>query len=91
MHPVLDFIAERWSSQADADPAVVLAVAVAVLILALVPVSWRLLRQAATIIHEMGHVSAALVSRRRISGIRLHADTSGSTSPGASPRAPGCC
>ncbi|WP_146338853.1 M50 family metallopeptidase [Nesterenkonia sp. NBAIMH1] len=89
MHPVLDFIAERWSSQADADPAVVLAVAVAVLILALVPVSWHLLRQAATIIHEMGHVSAALVSRRRISGIRLHADTSGSTLTWGKSQGPG--
>jgi Peptidase M50B-like len=40
---------------------------------------WRLARNAVTIAHEGGHAVAALCTGRRLSGIRLHADTSGVT------------
>ena len=40
---------------------------------------WRLARNAVTIAHEGGHALAALCTGRRLSGIRLHADTSGVT------------
>lgn len=89
MQTVLDFLGERWTSQADADPTLVLAITGAVVLLALVPRTWRVLRQAATIIHEMGHVFAALVSRRRVSGIRLHSDTSGATLTWGKSQGPG--
>ncbi|GAB3847157.1 M50 family metallopeptidase [Nesterenkonia populi] len=89
MQSVLDFLAERWSSQAEADPAMVLAITGVVALLTLIPRTWRLLRQAATIIHEMGHVFAALVSRRRVSGIRLHSDTSGATLTWGKSQGPG--
>lgn len=41
--------------------------------------AWRVARNAVTIAHEGGHALAALVTGRRLSGIRLHADTSGVT------------
>jgi cell division protein FtsW (lipid II flippase) len=41
--------------------------------------SWRLARHAITIAHEGGHALVALVSGRRLQGIRLHSDTSGLT------------
>ncbi|MGW2557852.1 M50 family metallopeptidase [Streptomyces sp. NPDC001514] len=40
---------------------------------------WRLSRNAITIAHEGGHGLIALVTGRRLQGIRLHSDTSGLT------------
>ncbi|MFE7711014.1 M50 family metallopeptidase [Streptomyces sp. NPDC057486] len=51
-----------------------------VALIAVVPnVLWRLSRNAITIAHEGGHGLIALVSGRRLEGIRLHSDTSGLT------------
>jgi hypothetical protein len=41
--------------------------------------TWRISRIAITIAHEGGHALASVLSGRRLEGIRLHADTSGST------------
>lgn len=79
MDEFIDFMAERWGAAADPDPTAVLALAGLVVVLMGVRRIWRVLRQASTIIHEMGHVLAAWVSGRRVSGIRLHSDTSGVT------------
>lgn len=75
----LSFILERFQAEADPDPAVILPVALGVVALTAIPRVWRVIRQAATIIHEMGHVVAAVCAGRRVSGIRLHSDTSGVT------------
>ncbi|ALC20965.1 M50 family metallopeptidase [Streptomyces pristinaespiralis] len=40
---------------------------------------WRLTRNAVTIAHEGGHGLVALLTGRRLQGIRLHSDTSGLT------------
>ncbi|GGY77901.1 M50 family peptidase [Streptomyces nitrosporeus] len=40
---------------------------------------WRLTRNAITIAHEGGHGLVALLTGRRLTGIRLHSDTSGLT------------
>ncbi|MFJ6794478.1 M50 family metallopeptidase [Streptomyces sp. NPDC091268] len=40
---------------------------------------WRLARNAVTIAHEGGHGLLALLTGRRLAGIRLHSDTSGVT------------
>ncbi|APY86445.1 hypothetical protein DCW30_18995 [Streptomyces alfalfae] len=40
---------------------------------------WRLARNAITIAHEGGHGLVALLTGRRLDGIRLHSDTSGLT------------
>ncbi|MBL1095840.1 M50 family metallopeptidase [Streptomyces coffeae] len=41
--------------------------------------TWRISRNAITIAHEGGHGLVALLSGRRLDGIRLHSDTSGLT------------
>jgi hypothetical protein len=43
------------------------------------PPLWRLSRNAITIAHEGGHGLIAVLTRRRLQGIRLHSDTSGLT------------
>ncbi|MBN1170650.1 MAG: M50 family metallopeptidase, partial [Micromonosporaceae bacterium] len=40
---------------------------------------WRLTRNFVTIAHEGGHALAAVLTGRRLSGIKLHSDTSGLT------------
>jgi len=47
--------------------------------LVLTPALWQRARHAVTIAHEGAHGLAALASGRRLSGIRLHSDTSGVT------------
>lgn len=68
-----------FGSQSDPDQWVVFATA-ALALAAVVPHNiWRLSRNAITIAHEGGHGVVALVSGRRLDGIRLHSDTSGLT------------
>ena len=38
---------------------------------------WRWTRTVPTIVHEGGHALVAVLTGRRLTGIRLHADTSG--------------
>lgn len=62
----------------------------ALALLAIVPHSvWRLSRNVVTIAHEGGHGLAALLTGRRLSGIRLHSDTSGLTVSSGRPHGPG--
>ena len=56
-----------------------LATALVALGLVLLPPAWALARHVVTIAHEGAHGVAALVGGRRLSGIRLHSDTSGLT------------
>src|SRR5215813_13225052 len=51
---------------------------VALLVVAWRP-SWRWARNAITIAHEGGHALVAVLSGRKLQGIRLHSDTSGLT------------
>jgi hypothetical protein len=71
---------DRVSAVAPA-PALGLVLGTAALALALtsVPSVWRRTRHLATIAHEGAHGLAALLSGRRLAGIRLHSDTSGLT------------
>lgn len=86
-------IAELWSrvvaTQPLPPPAVVLATAVVALVLVLVPWLWRVTRHLVTVAHEGGHAVAAVLSGRRLTGIRLHSDTSGLTVSRGRPRGPG--
>jgi hypothetical protein len=50
---------------------------------------WRLSRNAVTIAHEGGHGLVALLTGRRLDGIRLHSDTSGLTVSRGKPHGPG--
>lgn len=78
-HPVGD----AWGRLTTVAPApsggVVVLTAVVALALVLVPGAWVRTRHLVTIAHEGAHGVAALLSGRRLAGIRLHSDTSGLT------------
>lgn len=76
-------ITEMWDrlTGTQPDPSRWLIGAAALLALAAVLVErvWRVVRNAVTIAHEGGHGLLALLTGRRLEGIRLHSDTSGLT------------
>lgn len=53
------------------------------------PPAWRQTRQVVTIVHEGAHGAVAAAVGRRLSGIRLHSDTSGLTVSRGRPTGPG--
>ena len=63
--------------------------ALAAAVLVLSPVAWRRTRHAVTIAHEGAHGLAALLTGRRLAGVRLHSDTSGLTVSAGRPTGPG--
>lgn len=80
MRDVLSQIWERaTATQPAPEPAVVVAVALVALALVVIPRAWSLTRHLVTISHEGGHALVAVLTGRRLMGIRLHADTSGVT------------
>ncbi|MCX5385550.1 M50 family metallopeptidase [Streptomyces sp. NBC_00083] len=77
MSALQDF--QLFGTQSPPDQWLVIATGV-VALAAVVPHGlWRLSRNAITIAHEGGHGLVALLSGRRLDGIRLHSDTSGLT------------
>jgi len=73
-----------------APPRALVAGTAALALLAVVPrLPWRTARHIITIAHEGGHGLAALLTGRRLSGIRLHSDTSGLTVSSGRPTGPG--
>jgi hypothetical protein len=87
---VLSQIWERaTATQPAPEPAVVVAVALVALALVLLPRAWSLTRHVVTISHEGGHALVAVLTGRRLMGIRLHADTSGVTLSRGKPTGPG--
>jgi hypothetical protein len=50
---------------------------------------WRWARNLVTIVHEGGHAVTAVLTGRRLTGIRLHSDTSGLTLSVGRPSGPG--
>ena len=88
-----DVLARIWADAVGTQPspsatAVLLTGATALLLVA-VPAAWRFTRHVVTIAHEGAHGVAALVSGRRLAGIRLHSDTSGLTVSRGRPTGPG--
>ncbi|GAA1098048.1 MULTISPECIES: M50 family metallopeptidase [Kitasatospora] len=86
-------IADVWQRVAGVQPEppgwlVLTTAALALLAILPAPV-WRVTRTVVTIAHEGGHGVAALMTRRRLSGIRLHSDTSGLTISSGRPTGPG--
>jgi hypothetical protein len=73
----------------SAEPWVVAATAAVGLSLVVVPMAWSVSRHVATIVHEAGHALTALLTGRRLAGIRLHSDSSGVTVSLGRPRGPG--
>ncbi|MFG2817928.1 M50 family metallopeptidase [Kitasatospora sp. NPDC048365] len=86
-------ISEIWHRLVDVQPdpprwLVLGAAGIALLAVAVRPL-WRLSRNVVTIAHEGGHGLVAVLTRRRLSGIRLHSDTSGLTLSSGPPTGPG--
>jgi hypothetical protein len=80
----------RVSATAPDPPAATLwATAALAAVLVLVPMLWRTTRHVVTIAHEGAHGVTALATGRRLSGIRLHSDTSGLTVSAGRPSGPG--
>lgn len=84
-----DLLERLTASQPPPEPAFVLATAAAALLLVLLPGVWPLLRHVVTVAHEGGHAVVAVLAGRRLSGIRLHSDTSGLTLSRGRPRGTG--
>jgi hypothetical protein len=76
-------------TQPALEPELAVAAALAAAVVVVLPGPWRIGRHLLTIVHEGGHGLAALVSGRRLSGIHLHADTSGLTVSHGRSRGPG--
>jgi hypothetical protein len=89
----IDGAADLWDRLfgAQPDPPALLVLVTALIALAVVaarPV-WRVARNAITIAHEGGHAVVALVTGRKLRGIRLEFDTSGLTLSAGRPTGPG--
>ncbi|MCX4754785.1 M50 family metallopeptidase [Kitasatospora purpeofusca] len=84
---------ELWTAvtgtQPDPPGWLVLAAGAVALLTVLARPLWRIARNAVTIAHEGGHGLAALATRRKLAGIRLHSDTSGLTLSWGRPTGPG--
>lgn len=74
-----DWLVHRWSLSELPTPWAVAGVAAALVVALAWRPAWRVLRHAATLVHEMGHVLVAWLTGRRVRGIRLHSDASGLT------------
>jgi hypothetical protein len=85
----VDFWDELFGTQPDPPAAVILATGGAALLLVLSGDPWRMARNVVTIVHEAGHALVAVLVGRRLSGIRLHSDTSGVTVSRGKPKGPG--
>lgn len=79
----IDGLTSIWDTllgaQPDPPPLLVLLTGVGALVVVSTGRLWRVARNAVTIAHEGGHALAALLTGRRLHGIRLHSDTSGLT------------
>ncbi|GAA3397316.1 M50 family metallopeptidase [Cryptosporangium minutisporangium] len=86
-------LSEVWTNvlgtQPDPPRWLVLTAAVMALVAVVPHALWRISRNVVTIAHEGGHAAAAVLSGRRLTGIRLHSDTSGVTVSKGKPYGPG--
>jgi len=76
---VVEGIWTRVTTPLQLPTAVLLGALVAAAAVVLAPALWRPARTVVTIAHEGAHGLVALAAGRRLSGIRLHSDTSGLT------------
>ena len=86
---VTDFWDKLLGAQPDPPALLVLFTAVAGFLAVAIRPVWRIARNAVTIAHEGGHALLALLTGRRLRGIRLEFDTSGLTLSSGRPTGPG--
>lgn len=88
--PVVGPVVGRMlDTQPPLDASALLVIAAVVLLLLAWAPSWRVLRHGVTLVHEASHGFVALLSGRRLGGIRLHSDSSGLTVSRGRPAGPG--
>jgi hypothetical protein len=85
--PEIDW--ESFTTRVDPSPSLVLVTGAVALALVAFDGVWRWSRTVVTIVHEAGHAVVALLTGRRLTGIRLHSDTSGLTLSVGKPTGPG--
>lgn len=78
-----------FATQPTPDAWVVAVAALAAFVIVAFSAPWQLTRGLITIAHEGGHALMALLTRRKLQGIRLHSDTSGVTLTRGRPTGPG--
>jgi hypothetical protein len=86
---VTDFWDKLLGAQPDPPGLLVLLTALAGFLAVSFRPVWRIARNAVTIAHEGGHAFFALITGRRLRGIRLEFDTSGLTLSSGRPTGPG--
>jgi hypothetical protein len=90
---VIDGVTDLWDKLLGAQPdppgLLVLLTALAGLLAVVFRPVWRVARNAVTIAHEGGHALIALLTGRKLRGIRLEFDTSGLTLSAGRPTGPG--
>ena len=89
----IDGVSDLWDNLLGAQPdppgLLVLVTALIALAVVLFRPLWRVARNAITIAHEGGHALVALLTGRKLRGIRLEFDTSGLTLSAGRPTGPG--
>jgi hypothetical protein len=80
---------DSLTTRVDPSASLVLVTGACALAAVLVDSVWRWARSVVTIVHEAGHAVAAVLTGRRLTGIRLHSDTSGLTLSVGKPSGPG--
>jgi Peptidase M50B-like len=89
----IDGVTDLWDklfgAQPDPPGLLVLVTALVALVVVAVRPLWRVARNAITIAHEGGHALVALLTGRKLRGIRLEFDTSGLTLSAGRPTGPG--
>jgi Peptidase M50B-like len=86
---VTNFWDELLGAQPDPPGLLVLVTALVALVVVSYRPLWRVARNAVTIAHEGGHALVALLTGRKLRGIRLEFDTSGLTLSAGRPTGPG--
>jgi hypothetical protein len=88
-----ELVGEVWSRATSRQPVpeswFVLGTGAVALLLVLLPATWPRVRLGITVAHEAGHAVVAVLVGRKLSGIRLHSDTSGVTVSRGRPTGPG--
>jgi len=88
-----NIVGEVWQRALTTQPApsdwVVAMTAALAALLVWAPGAWPITRHVVTIAHEAAHGLTALLTGRRLHGIRLHSDTSGLTVSAGRPTGPG--
>ncbi|GIJ19575.1 M50 family metallopeptidase [Micromonospora lutea] len=84
-----EFWDRLFGAQPDPPPLLVVLTGLVALLVVVTRLPWRIARNMITIAHEGGHALVAVLTGRKLHGIRLHSDTSGLTLSAGRPTGPG--